>query len=83
MTHYLSWAASSLQSVKATGGRLFLDKNAELVYSFQPGRITAYSIAGLDPTGLGTPSTVYRRAMFDVVQQVSVASNRNLCCACL
>lgn len=59
MSKYLSWTSCSLEAAKATGARLFLDENAELVYSFQTGSITAYSIAGHDPASLGVPSAVY------------------------
>lgn len=57
MKQYLSWATCTLDAAKASAGRLFLDENAELVYSFQTGNITAYSIAGHDVATLGVPST--------------------------
>lgn len=45
----MSFIATRLKTPsRGTGTRLFLDENAELLYAFQSGSITAYSIATHD-----------------------------------
>jgi hypothetical protein len=55
--HYVTWVANSLNTpARSAGTRLFLDENAELLYVFNAGSITAYTIATSEfgSAGMGT-----------------------------